>query len=179
MPDSTEWTKILLPKSAVYYLCHLKSNNIIDQRKTTNKEKHFYPWLTSFNLKLSCTLQIASIYLYIYCTNWLIVISCQEQIKRLLVVIHHENIHELASLRFLNLNLEQHNIKMGRKTYEDLFFSFMKLCSKSPSCNRIPQLFLQLQFFLIAAAMIIATYGQKALHWQLSKVTLPDFEAIN
>ena len=28
--------------------------------------------------------------------------SCQEQINRLLVVIHHENIHELASLRFLN-----------------------------------------------------------------------------
>ena len=85
VPDSTECTKFLLPKSAVHYLCHLKSNNIIGQRKTTNKEKHFYPWLTS---------------------NWLRVISCQEQFIRLLVVIHHENIHELASLRFLNLNLE-------------------------------------------------------------------------
>ena len=47
--------KNFLPKSVVHYLCHLKSNNIIGQRKTTNKEKHFYPWLTSFNLKLSCT----------------------------------------------------------------------------------------------------------------------------
>ena len=28
-----------LPKSAVHYLCHLKSNNIIGQRKTTDKEK--------------------------------------------------------------------------------------------------------------------------------------------
>ena len=64
-------------------------------------------------------------------------------INRLLVVIHHENIDELASLRFLKLNLECQNIKMGRKTYEHLFFSFMRLvCSKSPSCNRVPQLFL-------------------------------------
>ena len=30
--------------------------------------------------------------MYIYCTNWLRVISCQEQINRLLVLIHHENI---------------------------------------------------------------------------------------
>ena len=56
--------------------------------------------------------------------NWLRVILCQEQINRLLVVIHHENIHELGSSRFLNLNLEWQNIKMGRKTYEDLSFFF-------------------------------------------------------
>ena len=43
VPDSTEYTKILLSKSPVHYLRHLKSNNIIGQRKTTNKEKHFYP----------------------------------------------------------------------------------------------------------------------------------------
>ena len=49
--------------------------------------------------------------------------SCQKQI-RLLAVINDENIHELASLRFLNVNLEWQNIKMGRKTYEDLFFCF-------------------------------------------------------
>ena len=30
----------VLPKSVVHYLCHLKSNNIIGQRKTTNKEKY-------------------------------------------------------------------------------------------------------------------------------------------
>ena len=37
--------------------------------------------------------------------------------------------------------------------------------------------------FLIAAAIIISTYGQKILHWQLSKVILSgikaNFEAIN
>ena len=70
------------------------------------------------------------------------VMSCQEQINRLMAVIHHETIHELASLRFLKLNLECQNIKMGRKTYKHLFFSFMRSCSKSPSCNWIPQLFL-------------------------------------
>ena len=32
-----------LPKSAVQYLYHLKPNNIIAQRKTTNTEKLFYP----------------------------------------------------------------------------------------------------------------------------------------
>ena len=69
--------------------------------------------------------------------------------------MYHESKHELASLRFLNLNLEWKNIKMGRKTYEDLFFSFMRLCSKSPSFDQIPQLFLYLQSFLIAA------HGQK------------------
>ena len=40
-PQSAQ--KVLLPKSVVHYLCHLKSNIIIGQRKTTNKEKHFYP----------------------------------------------------------------------------------------------------------------------------------------
>ena len=32
-----------LPKSAGHYLYHLKSNNIIVQKKTTNTEKLFYP----------------------------------------------------------------------------------------------------------------------------------------
>ena len=36
VPDSTECTKIFLPKCAVHYLYHLKPNNIIGQRKTTN-----------------------------------------------------------------------------------------------------------------------------------------------
>ena len=110
IPQSAQ--KFPLPKSVVRYLCHLKSNNIIGQRKTTNKEKHFYPWLTLFKLNLSSALLLLadSKYilqiLHIYCTNWLRVISCQEQINSILVVIHPENIHELASLRFLNLNLE-------------------------------------------------------------------------
>ena len=55
VPDSTECTKLFLWMSAVHYLYHLISNNVIGQRKTTNTEKHFYPWLTSFNLKLSCS----------------------------------------------------------------------------------------------------------------------------
>ena len=38
--------------------------------------------------------------------------------------------------------------------------------------------------FLVAAAIIIATHGQKTLHWKLSKVVLSgmykcDFEATN
>ena len=40
-PQSAQ--KFLCSKSAVHYLCHLKSNDIIGQRKTTNKAKHFYP----------------------------------------------------------------------------------------------------------------------------------------
>ena len=56
------------------------------------------------------------------CVPELRVISCQKQINRLLVVMHHENKHELASLRFLNLNLDWQYIEMGKKTYEDLFF---------------------------------------------------------
>ena len=38
VPDSTECAKNFLPKSVVDYLYHLKSNNIIGQRKTTNTE---------------------------------------------------------------------------------------------------------------------------------------------
>ena len=57
-----------------------------------------------------------------YCTNWLRVISWQEQIDRLLVVIHLENILELASLRFLNLNLKWQNIKNGEKNMKIFFF---------------------------------------------------------
>ena len=51
--DSTECTKCFLTKRAVHYLYHLKLNDIVRQRKTTNTEKHFHPWLILFNLKLS------------------------------------------------------------------------------------------------------------------------------
>ena len=43
VPDSADYTKCFLRKCAVHYLCHIKSNNIVGQRKTTNTEKHFYP----------------------------------------------------------------------------------------------------------------------------------------
>ena len=87
---------------------------------------------------------------------------------RLLIVIHHENIHELTSLRFLKLNLEYQNIKMGRRTYEDIFF----------------QLNTTVSVFFKKAAIIIAILHQKTLQWQLGKV-IPsgmfncNFEAIN
>ena len=61
---------------------------------------------------------------------------------------------------------------MRWRTYKHLsFFSFVRQCSKSPSCNRIP-------------AIVIAIHGQKTLHFQLSKVILSgmyncSFEAIN
>ena len=52
---STSVQNLFLLKSAVHYLYYLKSSNTIGQWKTTTTEKYFYPWLTSFNLKLSCT----------------------------------------------------------------------------------------------------------------------------
>ena len=55
VPGSTECRKFFLPKCAVHYVYHLKSNNIVSQRKTINTEKYFYPRLISFNLKLFCT----------------------------------------------------------------------------------------------------------------------------
>ena len=47
-----------------------------------------------------------------------------KQINRLMVVIHHENIQELTSIRFLKLNLGCQKIKMGRKTDEHILLSF-------------------------------------------------------
>ena len=41
-----------------------------------------------------------------------------------MAAIHHENIPELTSLRFLKLNLECQNIKMGRTSYGHLVFFF-------------------------------------------------------
>ena len=42
VPDSAECRNFFPPKSAVHYLYHLKSDNIIGQRKTTNTGKYFY-----------------------------------------------------------------------------------------------------------------------------------------
>ena len=55
VPDSAEFTKKIFSKRAIHYFYHLKLNNIISQKKIPNTEKHFYQWLISFNLKLSCT----------------------------------------------------------------------------------------------------------------------------
>ena len=49
----------------------------------------------------------------------------------------------LASLRFIKLNLEYQNTKIRTITNEDIFFSsFMKICSKSTSYNQITHLLL-------------------------------------
>ena len=88
------------------------------------------------------------------------VISPQQQINRLLLVIHHGNIHELASLRFLNLNLEWQNIKKGRKTYEDLFFFFFHFLIKHHHAVGYTVVSID-AVVLIAAATIIAIHGQK------------------
>ena len=60
--------------------------------------------------------------------------------------------------------IAEHKNEKKKKTYEGLFFSFMRLCSKSPACNRKPQFFRQLQSFVIATAIMIATHGQNTLH---------------
>ena len=65
----------------------------------------------------------------------------------------------------------------------NIFFILMRLCSKSPSCNRIPAVSIAAVFFK-NAAIIIATHDQKTLHRQLSKVILSgmyncNLEAIN
>ena len=79
-------------------------------------EIQLYLWLIFlFKLNFSST----------YCSFTVLrVISHQEQINGQLVVILHQNIPKIASLRFLKLNLEYQNIKMGKKTYEHLFFFF-------------------------------------------------------
>ena len=51
VPDSTECTKKHLPKRAVHYLYHRKSNNIIGQGKTTNTKKHFFSMIDFVKLK--------------------------------------------------------------------------------------------------------------------------------
>ena len=51
VPDSTECTKKYLPKRAVHYLYHRKSNNIIGQGKTTNTKKHFFSMIDFVKLK--------------------------------------------------------------------------------------------------------------------------------
>ena len=54
--------------------------------------------------------------------------------------------------------------KNGKKNIgTSIFFSFMKLCSKSASRNRIPVVSIAVVFFE-KAAIIIAIHGQKILH---------------
>ena len=56
--------------------------------------------------------------LYIYCTNWLKVISWQEQIGRLLVVIHFEKLEKLRKIsifKFPQAKSEIPEHKNGKK----------------------------------------------------------------
>ena len=55
---------------------------------------------------------------------------------------------------------------MGRKTYECLFFFFFHETMFYTTVVSIAADFLK------KVAIIIATHGQKTLHWQLSKVIL-------
>ena len=77
--------------------------------------------------------------------------------------MHHENIHELGSLRFLNLNLEWQNIKMGRKTYEDLSFFFHETVLNHHHVIGYHSCFYSCSLPLMASAIIIATHGQNIL----------------
>ena len=109
--------------------------------------------------------------MYIYCTNWVKVISCQEQIVKLLAVIPQKN-KRISIFKILKAKSGMPEHKDGKKTYfykntYFFFLSFIKLCSNSASCNRILQQFLSCSL----KAIIIAIISQKTLHWQSSKVT--------
>ena len=104
--------KPFLQEITVHYLYYSRLNYTIIQKKTTNIEKLFYPWLILLVwLKVFLNRHLLYI-LCIYCKNGTKVISCQEETVRLLVKLHYKNIPELASLRFLKLNLEFQNTKM-------------------------------------------------------------------
>ena len=99
--------------------------------------------------------------MYIYCANWLKVI-CQEQINRLLVVVHHENIHELASkIPKSKSGMSEH--KNGKKNIWRFIFLFHVLNHHHALDTTIVSI---AAVFLIAAAIVIVTHGQKTLHWQ-------------
>ena len=66
---------------------------------------------------------------------------------------------------------EHKNVKNEEKHMSIYFFPFMRLCSKSQSCNRIPVVSVAAVFFK-KAAIVVATFDQKTLHRQLSKVIL-------
>ena len=78
------------------------------------------------------------------------VISCQEQIVKLLAVIPQKN-KRISIIKILKA-------KSGIPEHKD---------GKSASCNRIPQQFLSCSL----KAIIIAIVSQKTLHWQSSKIT--------
>ena len=99
------------------------------------------------------------------------------------VAIHHENIHQLASLRFLKLNMECQNINMGRITYEHLFYFLSWDNVLDHRAIEYHTWFYSCSLFL-KKAIIIAINGQETLHWQLSKAIISGMyncnsEAIN
>ena len=75
--------------------------------------------------------------------------------------------------------------KNGKKNiWPSFLFYFMRLGFKSPSCNVDTTVFSIIVVFFKKTAIMIATHGQKTLHWQLNKVLLSgmyncNFEAIN
>ena len=101
---------------------HLKKQIVVQTQRSgikfTSYKQYIFGLLFSIKVKDSYRPKYTSSFLI--CPN----INDSQTFKssRLMVVIHYEIVHELASLRFPKLNLECENIKMGRITYEDLFF---------------------------------------------------------
>ena len=85
------------------------------------------------------------------------------------VWLHHEDIQELAYLRFLKLNLEYQNIKMGSRTHKHLLFLSWDYVLNQHHTIEYHRCFYSCSLFN-KAAIIIAILGQKTLHWQLSNV---------
>ena len=81
--------------------------------------------------------------------------------NRLLVVIHHENINKLASLRSLKLNLECQNIKMEK--HKKLYFSFHETLFEISIMQLDTTVVSIASVVFKKAAIIIATHVKKTL----------------
>ena len=100
-----------------------------------------------------------------------------------MVVIHHKNIHELASLRFRKLNLECQKIKMGRKYMNTYHFSLRDYILNHHHAVGYRSCFYSCSLFLKSSYYNSYTWP-KTVHLQLSEVIFSDmyncnFEIIN
>ena len=98
--------------------------------------------------------------------------------------MHHENIHKLVSFKIpkAKSGMSEHkNVKKNIWTSIIFFHETMFKITIMQSDTTVVSI---AAIFFKKAAIIIATHGQKTLHWQLSKVILSgmyncNFEAIN
>ena len=79
--------------------------------------------------------------------------------------MHHENMHKLASLRFLKLNLEYQNINMGR-TYEHLSFNFYGTGIMQSSTTVVCMVAVSIG----GAAIVVAMLDRGSLHLWLGGI---------